>query len=479
MTAILGACLVLFQSPGGAEAPPKAPEVAERLVAGACAWIDQRPDASLETLRASFSDEMRAALSAQALERTLAGLRAPGDARAQVIDFHVSGVQRTWTYLLEQERARWVTLVTLDAQERVSGWWIRLAPVLRSRAELLELTHALDGDVGFAAELLDAQGKRLDSVEVERGRQFLPLGSIFKLYVLAELARSVDAGERALDDELTIEERWKSLPSGEMQALPAGTQVELAQAAREMIRVSDNTATDHLLHLLGREKVEAGLAHCFLSEPARMQPFLSTLEMFAAKSLTRAQNQRVFGCAKLDDAALAWRDSSVEQRRGWLAELDRLIGEGEPPELRKTFGARYGLTSFGAKHHVEIEWHARPRDVCALVAAAQRGELHSPGASRIFLDFYAAGQPLYPMPGVVAHGYKGGSETSVFALSTRVVLADGRSVVACLLRCGFPAADTKVPDQSIGLLLDWLQNVIDGDALGRAREAKSGEPAER
>ncbi|MCC6408225.1 MAG: serine hydrolase [Planctomycetes bacterium] len=457
------ACLLFVQAPTTSELD--APDVVDRFVAQAIAWIDEKPDASLAALREAFSEEMKAALPEKAIERTLELARDSGDVRASVIDAARSGAHRSWTFLLEQEHTRWLTVVSLDASEHVSGWWLKRAPRRIARAELAREFEALQGDWGLSATLYDAEHARVDGIELEHGRSFLPLGSIFKLYVLAELARSVDAGERTLDDELVIDEKLKSLPSGELQNAAAGTKVKLRDAAREMIRISDNTAADHLLFLLGREKVEAGLARCFLTEPARMQPFLSTLEMFAAKSLTKAQNASVFGKEKLDDLAVAWRDASIDERRAWLAKLDQVLAEGDPKKARDVFGMRFGLTTYGAKRHFEIEWFAKPRDVVALVAAAERGELHSPGASKLFLDFYAAGAPLYPMPGVVAHGYKGGSEPGVFALSTRVVLADGRSVIACVQRSGFDAADTKVPDQTVGLLIDCIGNLIEGDPV--------------
>jgi hypothetical protein len=50
-----------------------------------------------------------------------------------------------------------------------------------------------------------------------------------------------------------------------------------------MISRSDNTATDHLLFLLGRERVEQQVARMGTKDAARNQPFLSTAEMFRLK----------------------------------------------------------------------------------------------------------------------------------------------------------------------------------------------------
>ena len=68
--------------------------------------------------------------------------------------------------------------------------------------------------------------------------------------VLAEVAREIASGRRSWNDTLAIRDEWKSLPSGTMQNLPEGTEVTLREAAEAMISISDNTATDHLVHFV-------------------------------------------------------------------------------------------------------------------------------------------------------------------------------------------------------------------------------------
>jgi beta-lactamase class A len=50
-----------------------------------------------------------------------------------------------------------------------------------------------------------------------------------------------------------------------------------------MISISDNTAADHLLKILGRERMESALAETKHTKPQMDMPFLSTLEMFKLK----------------------------------------------------------------------------------------------------------------------------------------------------------------------------------------------------
>ena len=50
-----------------------------------------------------------------------------------------------------------------------------------------------------------------------------------------------------------------------------------------MISISDNTATDHLIHRLGRRAVEAQLGRFGMARPLANTPFLTTRELFVLK----------------------------------------------------------------------------------------------------------------------------------------------------------------------------------------------------
>ena len=164
-----------------------------------------------------------------------------------------------------------------------------------------ELT-ALPGEVSIAAARLE-EGGPVDFLTQKAGMP-LAIGSSFKLFILAELVRSVKAGERKYSDVVTLDRR--SLPSGLLQDWPKGAPVTLHSLAALMISRSDNTATDTLLNALGREKVEAIMTTVGVKAPERNRPFLSTREVFALK----------MG----DPAALrAWTAADEAGRRAMLA----------------------------------------------------------------------------------------------------------------------------------------------------------------
>jgi hypothetical protein len=110
-----------------------------------------------------------------------------------------------------------------------------------------------------------------------------PLGSAFKLYVLDALGDAVAAGKIRWDQPLTVTAQLKGLPPGELQTEPDGTRVSVLDAAGKMISLSDNTAADMLINLLGRSAVEASLTSTGMASPAMNLPFLTTREIYVFK----------------------------------------------------------------------------------------------------------------------------------------------------------------------------------------------------
>lgn len=151
-----------------------------------------------------------------------------------------------------------------------------------SISAVLDALKALPGETGFAlARLEDAGPVRLAA---HNPATPFAIGSAFKLVILAELVRATNAGERGWDDLVTLD--GSPLPGGGYTGKPAGTRVPLRELATQMISVSDNSATDILLHHLGRTKVEAMLPVVGIRDARdRNLPFLATLEMFKLKGV--------------------------------------------------------------------------------------------------------------------------------------------------------------------------------------------------
>lgn len=246
--------------------------------------------------------------------------------------------------------------------------------------------EALPGSTGVLLSSLDFSEKPIFSHN--DGRQFA-IGSTFKLYVLSALARSIESGERQWSDVVTINRR--SFPSGMMQNWPDGAPVTLQTLATMMISISDNTATDILLHELGRNAVESELLSSGHSQPDRTLPFLSTLELFALKG--SPQNAAKYIAA--DDVG----------KRRILIDFEDDI-RGDPDQIKPP--------RFSSPTEIDtLEWFASALDIRRILRRIV--ELDDPTARNIMAVSNA-------MPDARANdwsyvGYKGGSEPGVLNLS--------------------------------------------------------------
>ncbi|MGW8279399.1 serine hydrolase [Sphingomonas aurantiaca] len=249
--------------------------------------------------------------------------------------------------------------------------------------------RALPGASGFGLYAL-GDGKPQPILDY-RADIAAPLGSAFKLWVLAELARQVAADERHWADVVKV--GAPSLPSGVLQTWPAGSPVTLQTLATLMISISDNTATDTLLTTLGRAKVDA------MAEGAGGSvPVMTTREMFALKG----------------DAALAkdWGAGSVVDRRTLL--VDHAV---------KIATTKLDMSVFAGKPVAvdSVEWFASPAAMAGLLDRLRAAD----DTTRAILAVNAGVDP-----GIAARfryvGFKGGGEPGVLSLNYLVQAKDGR-----------------------------------------------------
>ncbi len=341
--------------------------------------------------------------------------------------------QTTWRIVIETES---------DAPHRMNGLLFQPAPEetikpLTAWAEADEALHDLAEHVALGVYRV-APDHTLQTVHALRDNAPLAIGSAFKLFVLQAVTDEVRAGRLAWATPIEIKDEWKSLPSGVMQNLPRGTEKPLAEYARQMISISDNTATDHLLRTVGRDKVEA-VYLAAVQDPARTLPFMTTREMFAAK-------------LSQDGTLLArYADADVETRRAMLAEG----GEIAKAEPQLSLAEQWRIP----QRVDAVEWFASPRDLAATLLAL-RNASQEQGLEETW-------RALSINPGIPALrsnwasvGFKGGSEPGVlnvtWLLERHAEKGGGWAVVSLSLN------DTKKPlDErtAIGLaqrIIEWL-----------------------
>jgi beta-lactamase class A len=308
--------------------------------------------------------------------------------------------------LVEGNRARLTIGMNIEpGTEKISGLQFT-AVEAQTDAPPLDSWEAIDQSVGTlapSAQYLVARvgANECESLHSSAPEKQLAVGSSFSLYVLAELARQLQAGVLGWDMPITIEDALKSLPSGELQYLSQGSQVSIRELAEKMIALSDNTAADHLMAVLGRENIEAGLAAAGHRAPQLNVPFLSTRELF------------LFRLEVAEQETEAYLSGDVSTRRAFLRKL-----AGHSPRLESTFG-------WILPRRIErLEWFASSDDLCRLMLSLQ-ADSRAPGLAP--LRDVLSRDPGLPLDGEIFPyvAFKGGSEPGVLNLTWLVERHDG------------------------------------------------------
>ena len=239
-----------------------------------------------------------------------------------------------------------------------------------------------------------------------------PLGSAFKLYVLDALGNAIESGKASWDQSLTITAQLKSLPSGELQTEPDGTRISVRETAAKMISISDNTAANMLINLVGRPAVEAALTTTGMADPARDRPFLNTRELFILK---------------LDQWPTLAGHYAAANEAGRRALLATTIDRAPLPAVSaaETWTTPRDINS--------LEWFASADDICrayiSLAALDRR-----PGLSPIgdVLSLNDGGLQLDRARWKTIW-FKGGSEPGVLTLTYLATTQTGQSYVVAAL----------------------------------------------
>jgi beta-lactamase class A len=118
----------------------------------------------------------------------------------------------------------------------------------------------LDLDTGYNAGLNAAKS--------------MPAASTIKLPVMVEVFAQLEAGSFDLARRVTLEAADKDYGSGVLCDEPVGTTYAVSDLVEKMIDISDNTATNMLIRLVGRHNInrrmgELGLSHTHLAGDVR------------------------------------------------------------------------------------------------------------------------------------------------------------------------------------------------------------------
>jgi beta-lactamase class A len=361
--------LTSFGAVPGPSSPTQTPELGTLLTR---VFQPERVDAAL------FAPEFLAEVPVATLQQTLNSVRAQFGAFVRV------DVSKPVPQIIFEQGALNVTTFALDDAGKISGLVIAPAAPEVSFASLTEAQAAFAALPGRVSLLVREVGSAQPPLASVNPGQLLAVGSTFKLAILGELQAQIGAGQRAWTDEVTLEDTDKSLPSGTLQDEPTGSRYTLRDLATRMISVSDNTATDVLMRVVGRAGVEARLGQTAMP---------NTREVFALKNPANLDLLRAYRSAGLNRAA----------RRAVLVQAATA-----PLPSAGVFA--------GGPVAQDVEWFASTERLCALmadVAALPETQLN-PGVAdaKDFDDI----------------SYKGGSEGGVLNLTTQVTTKAGRTL---------------------------------------------------
>ncbi len=268
----------------------------------------------------------------------------------------------------------------LDPAGRIDSVFMRVKHRFSSMDEVVRAFGGLPGNVSL---LILADGRTIAAVNPETP---LAIASAFKLSVLAALSKQVEAGRHSWTEVLTIRPEWKSLGSGLLQNFADNAQVTVRMATQLMIAESDNTATDLLIRLVGRDAVEA-------ETPARNRPLLMTRDLF------------VLANPKNADLLARWRGGD-EQMRGLVLQETQNRPLPDPTTMRQLIAQ---------PPRTDVGWFYTVGELCTAM-------------SRVADMIFARINPGLATRSDWAYvAYKGGSLPGVLNFTTQLESKDGKT----------------------------------------------------
>ncbi len=287
-------------------------------------------------------------------------------------------------------------VIAPDAPNRIVG--LHIVGVRRSDDSMMAVIRdmeALPGKTAFAVAELG--GGKPKMVAERSANATMAVGSAFKLYVLAELARVAAAGERRWSDVVSLDH--KSF-SGRLADWPDHMPMTLHSLATAMIAESDNSATDTLMAALGRERVDEMVRISEHDDPDRTLPLMTTVEAFALKMPGNAALAQRYAAAGPSDRRRQLIDNANILNRG-------AIDVGSVAEKPVAIDS--------------IEWFASPRAMVALLDHLRRQDGEA-------LPILAVNPGIPPADAKRWRylGYKGGSEPGVMSMNFLAQRQDGK-----------------------------------------------------
>ncbi|MFC1482177.1 serine hydrolase [Myxococcota bacterium] len=274
------------------------------------------------------------------------------------------------------EKAIIVGRVYLNSQGLVDGiWFDHEIPRKDSLKKILAEMRELPGKVA-----LTVRREGQPNLASLRSNEPLAVASAFKLFVFKALIEEIRKGKMKWQDVIRLKKVHQVRRSFPFGRFAAGHAVTLETLAAFMMMTSDNSATDHLIHYLGRSNVEQYAG-------PRNRPLPTTLEMYKLKS------------PKLRSFATQYIKARESGRRAVLKKLSGISADQIESTRKPTLVD-------------QIEWFYTTNELCEVILSLKTSPL---------LGFNKGLARKDPAWDKVAHksGYEPGARNFTFALRHR------------------------------------------------------------
>ncbi len=162
----------------------------------------------------------------------------------------------------------------------------RTAPkqVRQLRTELRRLAERLPAQTAF--EVYDLSSGYSVGYNANSS---MPAASTIKVAVMTEVFKQLEEGDFSLDHRVVLRASDKDDGSGDLCGAPVGSEYSVSELLARMIDVSDNTAANMLIRLVGRHNINRemyslGLHHTWLSDYIRTQGWAVRNELRSSPS---------------------------------------------------------------------------------------------------------------------------------------------------------------------------------------------------
>jgi beta-lactamase class A len=316
----------------------------------------------------------------------------------------------------------------------------------RVQDRIAAISSALGGTLGVAARNLASQASVCLNTD-----ELFPMASCFKIPIMVEVMRRVDAGVLRLDDRLTLTEADKS-PGSALIHVQEGLRPTVRDLLYLMITLSDNTATDMLWRLVGLGSVNETMRGLDLST---IDCFMPNREYYLMECGAGSDWRGLSGA----ETVARWRsfEARDEQEHAFarvLEENERLSGAG----FQHLYDERWGLDESldyddGFAIDQALDHPGSPRDMAEQLAMIVESRCASAPSCRLMIEIMSRQEwrekiPAGLPPGLLVANKTGGvSGTSNDAAI--VYTPSGAPIVVVVYWKGLSYQATKRASQAI------------------------------